>query len=50
MLLKTVLHTGTSGGIADLRCENTNTPFQPKQEAINYISPVGTLIWDSKQT
>lgn len=27
-----------------------NTPFQPKQEAINNISPVGTLIQDSKQT
>lgn len=51
MLLKTVLHIGTNGGISDLRGVGAlNTPFQSREEAINNSPPPGTLAWGYKQT
>jgi len=51
MLLKAVLHTGPNGGFADLRgVKTSNIPSQPREQAINSILPMGTLIQDGKQT
>lgn len=51
MLLETVLRIGTNDGITSLRgVKTSNFPFQPEEEAINNIPPLGTLLWDYKHT